>query len=859
MIRQLSLVAIFAAHLLPVAGGNPALQAQALNPVIIDTSTDVDTIAPDQADIAGPSTYRAGTSAAPDGETLTVTQRYLVLNGKPWLPVMGEFHFSRYPPSQWEEEILKMKAGGVQIISTYVIWIHHEEVEGIFDWSGQRDLRGFLELCARHHMYVILRIGPWSHGEVRNGGFPDWLLGKELTRGTSPEFLTYAQRYYDQIAAQAKGLLWKDGGPVIGVQLDNEYNIHAPDSTQDYILTLRRMARSSGFDVPLYTITGWGNALEPVNAVIPMYGGYADVAWGFSLKDGGPGEVFNFRFTTRTSGNPNQKDADSGKVSRNPAIGEYPFMTAEAGGGGENTYLRRLIVLPDDAPSMFPVLVGSGVNLYGIYMYHGGRNPDGKQTTLEESQATKYPWATDVPVKSYDFQAPLSEFGEERESFRKLKVFSYFVNDFGSILAPMRTHPPTRIPAGPSDFSMPRFAARSLGTSGFLFCNNYVRHASMPTWKSVQVTLKLPGATLQVPRQPIDIPAGAYLIWPFNLQIGNTELRYSTAQLFTRLLVDGTPTYFFEAIPGITAEFAFDASTVSAVKSPTGQISNENGLIYLAQPEPGKDRLITVYEQNGNAVHIVLLTQEEAEDAWKVRLEDRDYLLLTQSPLYTLRDGFVLLNNGSPHFHFSLYPSLSISLHTSVDLQRSNSDAPWANFAADVPKSSVSLQIKKVHDAGKLPAVVPGAHQLPQAPAQSAFQHAATWSITLSPHPFQGVSDLFLHIDFKGDIAQLSSAGYLLDDNFFNGRAWTVGLKSFASVLEKGPLDLSILPMRKGGMLYLDDRNVQVLSQKEGLNELEHIQITPQYELPVRSIPATKGGYPDSERCSSLCFAGVTR
>ena len=80
------------------------------------------------------------------GETLGANSRYLLRDGKPWFPVMGEFQFSRYPESEWEDEILKMKAGGVQIISTYVFWIHVEEVEGQFDWTGQRSLRQFVEL-----------------------------------------------------------------------------------------------------------------------------------------------------------------------------------------------------------------------------------------------------------------------------------------------------------------------------------------------------------------------------------------------------------------------------------------------------------------------------------------------------------------------------------------------------------------------------------------------------------------------------------------------------------------------------------------------------------------------------------------
>ena len=82
-----------------------------------------------------------GTSLSPSGVVLTANSQYLTLGGRPWLPVMGEFHFSRYPESDWEDEILKMKAAGVNVIATYVIWIHHEEREGQFDWSGQRDLR----------------------------------------------------------------------------------------------------------------------------------------------------------------------------------------------------------------------------------------------------------------------------------------------------------------------------------------------------------------------------------------------------------------------------------------------------------------------------------------------------------------------------------------------------------------------------------------------------------------------------------------------------------------------------------------------------------------------------------------------
>jgi len=91
----------------------------------------------------GASDFRGGTSLSPTGHAIGVNERYLTLDGKPWLPVMGEFHFSRYPETDWEEEILKMKAGGVQIIASYIFWNHVEEVEGNFNWTEQRNLRHF--------------------------------------------------------------------------------------------------------------------------------------------------------------------------------------------------------------------------------------------------------------------------------------------------------------------------------------------------------------------------------------------------------------------------------------------------------------------------------------------------------------------------------------------------------------------------------------------------------------------------------------------------------------------------------------------------------------------------------------------
>ena len=107
--------------------------------------------------------------------TYSYNQQHILRDGKPWLPAMGEFHFSRTPASDWREDIRLMKAGGIDIIATYIFWNHHEPEPGRFDFSGCRNIRQFLDICDEEDMAVCLRIGPWCHGEALHGGFPDWL------------------------------------------------------------------------------------------------------------------------------------------------------------------------------------------------------------------------------------------------------------------------------------------------------------------------------------------------------------------------------------------------------------------------------------------------------------------------------------------------------------------------------------------------------------------------------------------------------------------------------------------------------------------------------------------------------------
>lgn len=785
-----------------------------------------------------PAAYDGGTGTSINGHVIGLNRRFLTMDGRPWLPVMGEFHYSRYPEAQWEEQILKMKASGVQIISTYVIWIHQEEIEGQFDWSGRRDLRKFAQLCAKHGMYLVVRVGPWSHGELRNGGFPDWLLTKGPTRRNDPVFLSYVQKYFAQIGQQLQGMMWKDGGPVIGIQLSNEYSMRGPGAGDAYILELKKLVRQNGMDVPLYLETGWDNAAVPRGAVLPVFGGYPAAPWGGTTTRLPASEVYAFRFTNRVTG-------DMGAVgpknkSNAASVGEgYPYLTAEVGGGTQDTYHRRPVIRANDIASVTTVLLGSGVNLYGTYMFQGGENPEGKKSTLEESQATGS--ATDVPVKSYDFQAPLGEFGQERESFRKLKLFQYFMNDFGADLAPMIVHAPSVVPKDPADLSVPRVAVRSKGDAGFVFFNNYVRGYTMPARRSLQVQIKLPGDSLSVPRHPVDIPSGAYFIWPFNLRMGKAVLRYSTAQLFTHLEEKGEPTYVFFAVPGVPAEFAIDSPTAKVVEAAGGHVEDRNGVTYVTDLHPGMNAAIELKTAQGDAVRLLLLTQEEAENAWKATLNGAPHLLLTPQDFYADKENLYLQSRGAARFAMAVTPPLQQPLRGSAAIHAAGSSGHVSQFEAQVPAVDFTPSYRRIRSAGLVRPVKLGPelswrpHGVAEAPSESEFNQAAEWEITVPPNALASLNNLFLKVTYQGDIARISADGKLLDDNFYNGEPWTIGLKRFLRSGDLKTLDLTILPLRKDAPVYLQSASWPQFPANGQIDALKSVSWIPEYQLVIQS------------------------
>ena len=784
-----------------------------------------------------PVTAHLGTNLAPNGDEIAVNSQYLTRNGKPWIPVMGEFHFSRYPEAYWEEEILKMKASGVQVIATYVFWIHVEEIQGQFDWTGQRDLRKFASLCAKHGMLLYMRIGPWDHGEVRNGGLPDWVLKNSPVRSNNPVYLSEVEKFYAEIGRQLHGLLWKDGGPVIGIQIENEYSSRGPGMGREHLLTLKKMAISSGLDVPLYTVTGWDNADVPNDEFLPVYGGYPAAPWDGSRTVFPSSEVYAFRFASRISGDMGaQGGANDTSAHHDSSLrSAVPFLTAEVGGGIQDTYHRRPLLAPEDIEAMIPVVVGSGANLLGYYMYQGGENPDGKLTTLQESQRTGYP--NDLPTKNYDFQAPLGEFGQMHPQLLELKLDHYFLNDFGSELAPARVVEPEPHPSNPRDTSVVRASLRIDGEHGFLFVNNYIREQKMPARPETQFEVKVPGKTFLIPATPVTVPANSFFYWPVNMSIQGIPMRYSTAQPILKTHSGGDDFIFFAKLPGIPVEFAFPAEFHSAIQANRGAIAVKGGLLRTQNVEPGREIALTVHGATGRT-HLVVLSSEDAKCLWRITTGEHEIVLLTHAQVFSKGRQVVLRQIGDPDFDVAIFRPAPdhVGDPATVGAQPSALGL-FVRVTRRLARKGITLQSTRIRDFGRALEPLVGPHPpwrqtgVAMTPEESSFAQAAVWHLTIPKNATDGLSDIYLSIHYQGDEARLLNGSHLIDDEFFNGAAWQIGLKRFLTEPAATNFTLEILPLNEKAHIFFEPRFAPRFDSNGQAGSLQSIEAIPEYEI----------------------------
>lgn len=635
-------------------------------------------------------TFKFGTNINPDGVRFEVDSRGFIIGGQRVLPVMGEIHYSRVPQADWRHEVQKMRAGGVTIVATYVFWNHHEAEEGHWNWSGNRNLRRFLEICRDEQMPVVLRIGPFCHGEVWQGGFPDWLTDKVAAEGknfkirsTAKGFMEATRNLYNNIFAQVNGMLWKQGGPVVGVQIENECRGPWP-----YYEALKETAVEAGFDTPFYTRTGWPklNGKEVFGEMLPLYGDYADGFWDRKLTDmpGDYPKAFIMKDTrlsaviaTEALGANQDTKMESKDLS-------YPYLTCELGGGMMPAYHRRINMNGHEVKPLAICKLGSGSNLPGYYMYHGGTNPYDPRHTMAETQASVITNYNDMPRMSYDFQAILGEMGQPNAvSWNESRLLHEFLKQWGGELSLMDV-----------DTLSDNYARRG----AFEFRNDYVRILN---------------------------EGGKATITPRNWKIADgVTIDWATAEPYCK--ADGI--IYFIAIDG---------------QKPCISV---NGKKYNAKP----DKAFTAA-----GMTFCIISKAKAYTSYKIN--DKLYF----------SDGMLYQDSGKIV------------------------EEKWQTLTTPVT-------FTKIHDSKGLREVTMGGQEVAAAPTDEDFDHAATWELT-GIDSIKSSGNLYLQINYRGDVARIYADGQLVEDNFWNGKPMLVRM----SDLVGKRIELRILPLGKDFPIYL--------------------------------------------------------
>ena len=327
--------------------------------------------------------YAADTSTASSpAHTFIVAGRQFLFDGRPYQVISGEMHYPRVPRAYWRDRFRKARAMGLNTISTYVFWNVHEPRPGVYDFSGQNDIAEYIREAQQEGLNVILRPGPYVCAEWELGGYPSWLLKDRdmVLRSDDPKYIAVMQGWFARLGKEITPLLLRNGGPIIAVQVENEYGSFGDD--HDYMKAVKAALEQNGMAASvLYTADGPEQipkgSLPELPAVINF--GTGDAKAGFttleSMRPDGP----------RMSG-----EYWAGWFDH---WGEKHHQTDGAREAAELDWMLQQ---------------GYSVNMY---MFHGGTSfgwMNGANSDGENYQPD---------TTSYDYDAPLDEQGGPRQKF----------------------------------------------------------------------------------------------------------------------------------------------------------------------------------------------------------------------------------------------------------------------------------------------------------------------------------------------------------------------------------------------------------------------------------------------------------
>ena len=310
-----------------------------------------------------------------------------LLDGKPFQIISGEMHFARIPKEYWHDRLKTAKEMGLNTICTYVFWNYHETEKGIYNFSGNADVAAFVKAAQEEGLWVIIRPSPYACAEWEFGGYPWWLQNEKnlKVRSRDSVFLDLSKKYIQAFAKELTPLQIDNGGPIIMLQVENEYGSY--DSDKEYLAINKKMLRDAGFKVEFYTCDGpsqMPNGYLP--GILPAVNGYDNIQ--------GVKELIN-------------------KYNE----GHGPYFIAEwypawFDSWGENHH----IVPVETYIETYKKVLEAGFSI-NIYMVHGG-------TTREFWNGANMP-PFRPQTSSYDYDAPIDEAGNITPKYLAMQKVIY--------------------------------------------------------------------------------------------------------------------------------------------------------------------------------------------------------------------------------------------------------------------------------------------------------------------------------------------------------------------------------------------------------------------------------------------------
>ncbi|WP_436884503.1 glycoside hydrolase family 35 protein [Mammaliicoccus sciuri] len=314
-----------------------------------------------------------------------------LLDDKPIQILSGAIHYFRVPKDDWYHSLYNLKALGFNTVETYIPWNYHEPREEHFEFSGEKDIQYFIQLAEELGLYVIIRPSPFICAEWEFGGLPSWLLNyKDMRiRSSDQRFIDKVDRYYAQLFKILKPLQIDHNGPIIMMQIENEYGSFGEDKS--YLNMIKGLMIKHGTTVPLFT---------------------SDGGWAQTLRAGSMAE--DHILPTANFGSKTDINFQNLKSFHDEFQKKWPLMCMEFWDGWFNRWGDDIIKREsDDLVAEVRTAVQQGhINLY---MFHGGTNYGFWNGCSARG-------SVDLPqITSYDYDAPLNEMGNPTQKYYDLQ------------------------------------------------------------------------------------------------------------------------------------------------------------------------------------------------------------------------------------------------------------------------------------------------------------------------------------------------------------------------------------------------------------------------------------------------------